>query len=107
FLFLPMVRLTPTAPLFPYTTLFRSDGRRVGKFLVQSKVKLFPGDFSRQPTQRSVGDLVLREQPRAGRNLLGEERPEIIDAIAGQGRHHERTNEAEPVVQPPGRLEEH
>src|SRR5690349_23470267 len=82
-LFVLMLRLPPCSPLFPYTTLFRSERRRRGD--AQRERAVLIGDGVRTSAESAVGD------ERAGHGLAL-----VVDdasAHAGQRMRDHRSEE--------------
>src|SRR3712207_7796101 len=58
-----MIRRPPRSTLFPYTTLFRSDARAVGRVDADRLLEIDQEALLEQPPAQAVGD------PEAGRHL--------------------------------------
>src|SRR3546814_9977022 len=77
----------------------RVDGEGVGKLLMQMHERLLARDLGRQQTLRQVGNLVLGKQPGPFRHPCSQVMLQVLDAVAGERRDHERGPEPARLVE--------
>ena len=82
------------------------DRQAVGKLVVQPEEQLLAGDLGGGLTERRVGELVFRVEPRARRHGACEIGPQIGHAVAVQRRDHEGAGEGVARGEIPGEVQQ-
>src|SRR2546425_9552522 len=76
FFFFLMIRRPPRSTLFPYTTLFRSQARRVARAIVRER------QVHRLETTGQLAAVIARVIPRHGKRRRSEEHTSELQSLA-------------------------